>query len=53
MSQTTFPLPTDANKFLLIVKNQKGYLYFKYGSKPTLILDLLPMELPKGNWVLF
>ena len=48
-----FPLPTDANKFILIVKNQKGYLYFKYGSKPTLILDLLPMELPKGNWVLF
>tara|TARA_B100000809_G_scaffold226265_1_gene237783 strand:- start:262 stop:504 length:243 start_codon:yes stop_codon:yes gene_type:complete len=48
-----FPPPTDTNKFILIVKNQKGYLYYKYGSKPTMILELLPVELPKGDWGLF
>ncbi|MFT5249704.1 MAG: hypothetical protein ACI93P_001431 [bacterium] len=45
-----YPPPIDSNKFILFVKNQKGYLYYKYGSKPTMILELLPMEMPIKNW---
>ena len=47
-----YPEPTNTNNWLLVAMGKKGFLYYKYGSKPTMILELLPMELPSKNWQL-
>jgi len=45
-----YPFPSDLNKFSIIASNRKANLCYLYGSKPTIILELLPMELPVNNW---
>ena len=47
-----YPEPTNVNNWLLVATGKKGFLYYKYGSKPTMILELLPIEMPSKNWEL-
>ena len=47
-----YPFPSDVNKYSIIC-GKKANLCYNYGSKPTIILELLPMELPKSNWRLY
>ena len=47
-----YPEPTNVNNWLLVATGKKGFLYYKYGSKPTLIMELLVMEMPNKNWQL-
>ena len=48
-----YPFPSDVNKYSIIASNKKANLCYRYGSKPTIILELLPKELPINNWRLF
>ncbi len=48
-----YPFPTDANKYVIITDKNKANLCYYYGSKPTVILELLPRELPVNNWRLY
>lgn len=48
-----YPFPSDTNKYVIIATSSKANLCYYYGSKPTIILELLSKELPKNNWKLF
>ena len=48
-----YPFPSDLNKFSIIASYRKANLCYLYGSKPTVILELLLMELPINNWRLY
>ena len=47
-----YPPATNVNNWLLVATGKKGFLYYRYGSKPTMIMELLPMEMPTKNWQL-
>ena len=48
-----YPFPSDTNKYVIIASNNKANLCYNYGSKPTVIIELLAMELPTNNWKLY
>jgi len=48
-----YPFPNNTNKYIIIASNNKANLCYYYGSKPTVILELLLMELPTDNWRLY